>query len=211
MLFKQIDITDSLNIELRKEDGMAQIIVNDNNVSFTIGTLEELNVDKLKELSQSLNDFANYIEEKNYNLKYVLLSEDGKPVKKIYEDSGNICFDVDGYDNLISFNSINDINVSLDKIKQKLPYFDIGLKVELFPRKIGEIIHSLDYPFQNKNFNFEYNFYSNVPKNILHRYNIYDKVIDIIKNYNGGNWDWILQSTSIVKYFPIIYAINKRG
>lgn len=195
MITKNISINDDLSIELRKEDGCPQIRLNTNCLDICIGTHEDLTPNKLREIADALIELADNIspifnikEEKCFYVK-------NKKNQYIKLNQGNYqsCSDT-YYENEMTS---DEADLFISKAPHEYKKF---IKVNMFPRSIGNIKYPLDLIVKSTVYDVSYSFFASLPKDILKEYNIYTDVLEYIKKYNGGSWDWILQSSQLTLF-----------
>ena len=186
-----VNINDSTNIELNKEDGLPQILINSDCISITLGTHDDITVQKLREIASGFLQLADSIDPQ-YDIekeKCFLVKDENGMFVKLNEDGDYMIVSSD-YNTCLSFKS------SAERFLSKSPkIYKKMILVSIFPRKIGNIKFPLGLTLVTNG--VKYDFYTSVPASVIKDYGIYDDIVNTIKNYKGGDWEWVLQSSQI--------------
>lgn len=180
-----ISLNKDNKVEIIYENGYLELSFYDKEQAITFDYESGLTSEKLEELSNALASVVSNTKTVKESNNYYIKTEDGR-----YCSVGKRGDILEIYDNSYGCNiSKNTALMCVENNKDK--NLSIFYNVEMYPRKIGNISHPLHLDIQN------YVFYTNTPIEKLKSMGFYDTVVDYIKNYKDGKWDWILQSISL--------------
>lgn len=175
-----VNFGDSTIFELRKEDGVPQIIISSGAISVSTCTDDNITAEQLRNFAKALNKLADEFEPKSNLEIYYLKDIHTKQYVSSLDEYGNMTLDD------------SPLIMTMDKLSRYKSYYQLGINVTLFGREIGDNRYFTGIIDRGSKI------YSNTPREILMEHNLISEIMNKLKHYNQrADWSWILQSSEI--------------
>lgn len=181
-----VNFGDNTVFEVRKTDGVPQIIMSSGSISVSTCTDDNTTSAQLRELAKELISLADEFDEPDNNVRIYTLGDIhlNKFISKM-DEYGNI--------------ELGDTPklMTLEEASRYKNYYQLGIVINIFSRQIGDI------KYKTGIINRGTEMYSDVHKDVIFKNNLSSKIIHKLENYGGDDWSWVLQSSQIPMRFNV--------